>query len=50
MKKWRVIHPLLFALFPVLFLFSHNVGRLPASATAIPSLVVLVLTLLLWGV
>ncbi len=30
------IHPLLFALFPVLFLFTHNIDRMPFSETLLP--------------
>lgn len=28
MKETRVMHPLLFAIFPILFLFSHNIAEL----------------------
>lgn len=30
------IHPLLFAVFPVLFLFTHNIDRMPFSETLLP--------------
>jgi hypothetical protein len=39
MKKPRAFHPLLFALFPILFLFSHNIREVSFPDT-LPSLVV----------
>jgi len=49
-----VLHPLLFALAPILFLYSHNAARLPIAPSelllplAISSAAALVLWLLLW--
>lgn len=47
MKKSPVIHPFLFALFPILFLFAHNVGQVSSSEILLPTAIVLSLTLLL---
>jgi len=52
MKKTLIIHPFLFAIFPVLFLYSYNVRELPFSEIFLPSAIVLSFTitavLLLW--
>lgn len=47
MKKLFIIHPFLFAIFPILFLFSHNIGQVSFSAILSPSAIVLGFTLLL---
>ena len=47
MKKLPVIHPFLFAIFPVLFLFAHNVGQVSFSEILLPTAIVLGFTLLL---
>jgi len=47
MKKSFVIHPFLFAIFPVLFLFAHNVGQVSFSEILLPTAIVLGFTLLL---
>jgi len=47
MKKPFVIHPVLFAIFPVLFLFAHNVNRVSFSETLVPMAIVLGSALLL---
>jgi len=44
LKKNIVIHPFLFGLFPVLFLYSHNIGQLKFSETLLPSAITLVFT------
>lgn len=46
-KKTIVIHPFLFAVFPILFLYSHNVDEVRLSETVGPVLLGIVLTLLL---
>jgi hypothetical protein len=46
MKKPTVIHPFLFALFPILFLFSHNVEQVTLAETLKPTVLVLSLTVL----
>ena len=48
MKKALVIHPFLFALFPILSIFSHNVGELYLSALVTPIIVVICFTLLMF--
>jgi FtsH-binding integral membrane protein len=50
MQKFRNIHVLLFAIFPVLFLFSHNVGLVSLTQILIPIVIVVVFALLLWSV
>jgi len=47
MKKPFVIHPFLFAIFPILFLFSHNIEQVSFSKTLVPMAVALGFTLLL---
>ena len=47
MKKSFIIHPFLFAVFPILFLFAHNVGQVSFSEILMPTAVVLGSTLLL---
>ena len=47
MKESLVLHPFLFAIFPILFLFSHNAGKVAFSETLLPSAIVLTFTLLL---
>jgi hypothetical protein len=48
MKKPRVIHPFLFALFPILSVFSHNLGTVPLRETVIPIIIVTSFTLTIW--
>jgi hypothetical protein len=48
MKKWFVIHPVLFAIFPVLYLFSYNIKEMLFSETIRPIIIVVSFTLLLW--
>jgi hypothetical protein len=47
MKKPLVIHPFLFAVFPILFLFAHNIGQVRFSQTLLPSAIMLGFTFLL---
>lgn len=48
MKKTFIIHPFLFAIFPILFLFSYNIEQMMSfSETLAPAAVVLGFTLLL---
>jgi hypothetical protein len=49
MKKPFLIYPFFFALFPVLSLFSHNVGEVPFTEILLPALVLLTLTTILLG-
>jgi len=48
MKKSPVLHPFLFALFPVLFLYSFNITQVPTRQVIVSLLVVQLITLLLW--
>jgi hypothetical protein len=50
MKKWFVVHPLLLALFPILFLFAHNIKEMPFAETARSIVLVVSFSLLLWSV
>lgn len=47
-KKSMVIHPFLFAIFPVLFLYSRNIGEVFVKWTLVPAGITLVSTVLLW--
>jgi len=46
LKRLSIIHPFLFALFPVLFLFTYNIDKIPIVDLIIPILVVLAGTLI----
>ena len=48
MKHSPVIHPFLFALFSVLFLYSHNIEEMSVADLPLPTAVVLVLAALIW--
>ncbi|GAI10858.1 unnamed protein product, partial [marine sediment metagenome] len=48
MKKLLVIHPFLFAIFPILFLFAYNIDEVPATDLLLPILVVITGTLILF--
>ncbi|MBI2832064.1 MAG: sulfatase-like hydrolase/transferase [Chloroflexi bacterium] len=48
MKKLKVIHPVLLAFFPILFLYANNVSELRASQIIIPLAVSLGLALPMW--
>ena len=48
MKKPVVIHPILVAIFPTLFLYAHNVKEMPANQILVPIAVSLGLALVLW--
>lgn len=45
-----IIHPFLFALFPVLFLYGHNLDQVPFGRILPPLAAVMVLTVCLWAV
>ena len=47
MKQFLIIHPFLFAIFPVLFLFAYNIDEVPATEIFLPILVVIIGTLIL---
>ncbi len=46
-KKLLVIHPFLFAISPILFLFAYNIDEVPAIDLLVPMLVAVVSTLIL---
>jgi len=49
-KNKLIIHPLLFALFPVLFLYGNNLVQVPFGRTISSLAAVLILAVLLWSV
>ncbi len=48
LKKLPVIHPFLFAIAPVLFLFAHNIYEVPATDLLLPIVVVIAGTSILF--
>lgn len=48
MKKYFIIHPFLFAVYPIIYLYSHNVNDVSLKEIIIPSLFSLSFTLILW--
>jgi hypothetical protein len=48
MKKTLVIHPFLFAVYPVLFLFTGNMMFFPPKIMFLPLITIICFTLLLW--
>lgn len=48
MKKPPVIHPFLIAIFPVIFLYSHNLDQVWIGETIVPMLLCASLTFILW--
>ena len=50
MKRTRALHPFLFAAFPVLFLYSHNVEQVSATVIPLPLILILVGTVVLYAV
>ncbi len=47
-KSQRPYHPVLFAVLPVLFLFSHNIGLVSLGQLVIPILIAVSLAILVW--
>lgn len=47
-RKIKIFYPFLFALYPVLFLFSHNIEEVRFSVIWLPAASCLVLTTLIW--
>ena len=47
MKQFLIFHPFLFAVFPILFLFAHNIDEVPATDLFLPLIVAVVATLIL---
>ena len=48
MKRTIVIHPFLFAIFPIIFLFSNNVNSLYPNEIILSLLLVILITFLVW--
>ena len=48
MNKTSAIHPLLFAVYPVLFLYSRNIHEFPVHVVFLPILTAVGLVLLFW--
>ncbi len=48
-KRWLIIHPFLFALFPVVFLYSYNIDQVAFSQILLPSVIVLAVALILFA-
>jgi len=46
-KKYHIVHPLLFAIFPVLFLYSQNKEYVPVVETLLPAAVTVIFMMLL---
>jgi hypothetical protein len=49
LKKNLIIHPVLLAVYPVLFLYSHNIGQVRFGDAVGPVLVILAVTIAAWG-
>lgn len=47
-EKWFLFFPLLFAIYPIIFLYSHNVQELLFSQLYVPVAVALIATLICW--
>ncbi len=48
LKQFSVFHPFLFAIFPILSLFAYNIDEVPAADLALPLLVAVTLTLVVF--
>ncbi len=48
--KSLVIHPFLLAVYPVLFLYSHNLGEVPVQEIFLPIVVILGFTISVWSI
>lgn len=49
MKKARIIHPILIALFPVLFLYSQNMDGFPLRVILVPTIILIVFAAVAWS-
>ena len=47
-KKFNIIHPFLFSLFPVLFIYSQNIREISVQEIILPVLLILFAAVLLW--
>jgi len=48
-KRQLIIHPILLALFPVLFLYSRNANQFPLNVIVLPALALVAVTALVWA-
>ena len=48
MKSGKVFHPFLFAIFPIISLFSHNVNEVFPEEVILPLFFVITITFLIW--
>ncbi|HEM61482.1 MAG TPA: hypothetical protein ENO24_04255, partial [Chloroflexi bacterium] len=49
MSRSLVAHPLLFAVFPALFMYSQNADRVPPEMVAVPVFLLVLVTLAAWS-
>ena len=49
LRKPFATHPILFAIFPILFLYTHNIGEFSASVITVPLTVTVSSSLILWA-
>ena len=47
-QKSSIIHPILFALFPIVFLFSQNIGQIYPIEAIIPGVLITSISIILW--
>jgi hypothetical protein len=50
MKRTPPLHPFLFAFFSIIFLYTNNISEMSLADIPLPSLVVIVMTFLIWAV
>jgi hypothetical protein len=48
MRKGFVIYPFFFAIFPALFIYSHNIGQILGSEVYLPIVIIVILTAIIW--
>lgn len=48
LKRFPIFHPILFAIFPILYLYSYNAEQVPLNEIILPLSIILLLTILLW--
>lgn len=46
--KLKVIHPFLLSIYPILFLFSHNINEIPTKSLLWPLIITLSLSTITW--
>jgi len=50
LRRPAVVHPLLFAAYPILFLYAHNIREMSAGQIAMPLAASILSTIALWGI